>query len=636
MADERSIKWWFKKGGIVAGPVDFSCLQDLAKKRRISSKTMVRCGENGEWIPASDVGIFVEAEEDIPTLEPRGEVLNLIIQNDELQFCCPFCRQRYTAPLALLNTETVCQKCNKTMRIAEAPSASAKKADVPPETTASVMPGMEIVSGDLTCPHCWQSFSRAHLLYISSHPELLGDPVAGQTEQIRFLPTVYNAHGLPLDTRGMVCTDMACPRCHLRIPSTVVDMPSLYFSIVGAPGSGKSYWLTAITYRLKNLLGTKFNLSFADADPSINAVIDGYEQILFLNTHQEKTSSLPQVRTSAAGEKLAILPKTQQAGIGFSSSVMLNGMPVDLPKPYVYTLTPLPSYQGTLPPEKIHCNMVLYDNAGEHFHPGNDVVFNPATKHLVHSNGIFFIFDPTEDAVMRQHCDPEDPQVTMEKTVNDQAILMMEMIARIRRHGNMKAHETSSIPLVILVAKYDTWKNGFDYELNNIPYLSEDPELFTSVLDMDAVLNVSFHLRSLLLKTVPRIVTSAEAFFDSVVFLPVSVFGRIARKNEQGIGVRWNEISPIWLDTSMLYMLSKLNMLPSSRGNNAAAPLPNCRIAHNAIQFQMPEAGTRIQLPLEYAGAVIEFQGQRFQLPQLPRNGDINNKNKTVQTDFWS
>ncbi len=624
--------WWFKKGVISAGPISYENLQDLALNERISPQTMVRCGKEGVWTSASEFEDLF-AVPPAPAIPATAEVINVEIKDGQLSFHCPHCGQHYKANFSLINTTAECQVCKGIIKI---PNISIPKPPTqhpqqqPPSpqqqplspSVPSSMAGTEIVGGDLVCPHCWQHFSKAHLLYISVHHELIGDPVVGDDVQKRFLPTVYNAKGLPLDSRGMVCTDMACPRCHLRIPTTVVDMPSIYFSIVGAPGSGKSYLLTAMTHRLKDSLAPLFNLSFSDADPLINSVLNSYERLLFLSTDHDS---------------LAILPKTQQIGSEFSSAVLLDGMPIDLPKPYVYTLSPMPSYQGKLVDEA-NRNVVLYDNAGEHFQPGNDVVGNPATTHLVHSDGIIFLFDPTLDAKMRQQCDNSDPQVASTAKVNDQAVLMAEMIARIRRHGNMKSNETSRIPLVVQVVKYDTWRTQFDYDLDTVPYLKDDKESFSSMLDMDSVMNISFHTRQLLLKTVPRVVTSAEAFFETVVYLPVSVFGRVAQKNEGGaIGICPKDVSPIWLDTPMLYLLHHLEFLSAARRNPQAPPMPHCRIVHNVIQFEMPDNGGRVQLPLIYAGTTIEIKGQQYSLPQRPPGSEKSggHGHKSNHGTFW-
>ena len=41
----------------------------------------------------------------------------------------------------------------------------------------------------LTCPNCWHTLPPEDILFIAKHPELLGDPVLGSDEYLRFAPT---------------------------------------------------------------------------------------------------------------------------------------------------------------------------------------------------------------------------------------------------------------------------------------------------------------------------------------------------------------------------------------------------------------------------------------------------------------
>ena len=71
---------------------------------------------------------------------------------------------------------------------------------------------------EVTCPNCWDSFPPEDSLWISQHPDLLGDARLGSDHQIRFLPTRFNVEGDAIDARGFACHSLACPRCHLHIP----------------------------------------------------------------------------------------------------------------------------------------------------------------------------------------------------------------------------------------------------------------------------------------------------------------------------------------------------------------------------------------------------------------------------------
>jgi hypothetical protein len=535
-------------------------------------------------------------------------------------FECPACRQRYEGDSSHLGTEMNCHACKTTIRI---PGTKGKGTGGAPR-----MVGQEILDGPLTCPHCWQKFSKAHIHYISVHPDLVGDPILGDDAQRCFLPTVYNSRGLPLDANNMTCTDMACPRCHLRIPTTIVDVPSIYVSMVGENQSGKSYLLTAMTHYLKDMLATEFNLNFSDADPQINRVVNEYERILFQGKDPKH---------------VVILPKTQQVGANFSSTVLLDGMSVDLPKPYVFALNPLPSYSQPKAGNNAGCepmtrNAVFYDNSGEHFQPGNDVVGNPATKHLIHSDGIMFLFDPTADAKMRQICDPGDPQVSRTTIISNQSVLMAEMITRIRRHGNMKADQTTATPLVIVVAKYDIWRSQFPYDVSKLDFLKHDDDTFSSVLDTGTISNISFHLRRMMTKIAPSIIGTAEAFFENVIYLPVSVFGTLAVENKEGaIGVRPADMKPIWVGVPVLYLLSKMGLVPTAKppAPNAFPPIPNCRISGNSIQFPLPGEKDPVKLPISYAGTVIEIDGTSYCLPQAPAGKGATGRRSTKTGSFW-
>ncbi|RLT05267.1 MAG: hypothetical protein DWI22_14270 [Planctomycetota bacterium] len=71
--------------------------------------------------------------------------------------------------------------------------------------------------------------------------------------------------------------ELACPRCHLSLPRDVWELPLAFFSILGSPSSGKSYFLSASLWQLRTILGQKFGISFEDADPIANHKLHEYE-----------------------------------------------------------------------------------------------------------------------------------------------------------------------------------------------------------------------------------------------------------------------------------------------------------------------------------------------------------------------
>jgi hypothetical protein len=136
--------------------------------------------------------------------------------------------------------------------------------------------------GQVTCPHCWNAFSPDRVLWVAQHSELLGDPVLGKEKPRCFLPSRFTVAGEAIDLRGVPCQSLACPRCHLHIPRSLLEMEPLFFSIIGGPKSGKSYFLASMTWEMRRRLQSEFALVFSDADTLSNQLLNEYEATLFL------------------------------------------------------------------------------------------------------------------------------------------------------------------------------------------------------------------------------------------------------------------------------------------------------------------------------------------------------------------
>src|SRR5262245_58161615 len=139
-----------------------------------------------------------------------------------------------------------------------------------------------------TCPHCWHNFAVEDVLWISTHTDLLGDPRLGPEQQQRFLPTRFDPDGKAIDGRGFTCDTLACPKCHLSLPRALVEAEPAFISILGTPASGKSFFLTAMTWELRRLLPQRFALSFADADTLSNRSLVENEESLFLTSRADE------------------------------------------------------------------------------------------------------------------------------------------------------------------------------------------------------------------------------------------------------------------------------------------------------------------------------------------------------------
>ncbi len=552
---------------------------------------------------------------------------DIIITDNNIRFSCPNCGQHYDAEIAFLNQTIDCGACHQKFAVqGEMQYAKPTQATPNAEEIASQPQNNdfeEILDGNIICPHCWQNFSFDQVHYISAHPKLVGDKILGDMAQMRFNPQNYNANGIALDSEGMECREMACPRCHLRLPSTLTDVESDFISLVGAPSSGKSYYLTLATRRLRKELYQYTGISCSDADPIINETLSNYENILFLAEDESK---------------VVTLPKTQQMGSGFSSQVFLNGVTIDLPKPFVYLL------QNNHPDssQTFSRNLIVYDNAGEHFQPGADGVLNPATLHLVHSNALIFLFDPTADAQWRRACNKNDPQIQRHQKVTDQCLFCAEIISRIRKYRNLRVNEHIDIPLYVCVGKYDLWHELLPFNIREIPPFKKNKESLSFNLDLSTIKAVSYEIRTLLMKYSAEIVNTLEGFFSNVVYIPTTNYATYAEEDEQGgIGIKPQNIDPSWVEVPWLLFLAEKKYIkyeekgrPVYCNENEEILTPShSNIDDDFISLSL-QNGDFVKLPYGYAGDIIRIENQWYQVPEF--EGFHHPKTNHIDDDFWN
>jgi hypothetical protein len=451
----------------------------------------------------------------------------------------------------------------------------------------------------IICPHCWHRFDVDEFLFIARHQSLIGDPVLGADAAQRFLPSRFTKEGNALDVAGMSCPDMACPRCHLRIPQAASEMPPLFLSIVGATASGKSYFLTSMTWDLRNTLSRNFAISFTDTDAVNNQILNDFEETVFLHSDEQE---------------LVALRKTELQGELYNQ-VLMDNMLINLPKPFMFTITPAehhPQYEQVR--QSMSRTLVLYDNAGEHFEPGMDSVDNPTTQHLLHSDTIFFLFDPTKDVRFRRRLSGgKDPQLAASSRVQRQEIILTEMINRIKKYSGMRSGRKTAKTLIILVAKYDVWQQLLDAELPQEPW-HWDNASNTCALDISLIKNVSFALRHLLEQICPEVVSTAESFAGEVLYLPNSALGHSPELNESTgmIGIRPQDVAPYWVSVPMLYFFYERGFIQDVRPENRQLrpeTAASCKLSGDIYFVSLPGLKKPLQVPLSYAGRQLRCPG---------------------------
>lgn len=385
------------------------------------------------------------------------------------------------------------------------------------------------------CPYCWTVSDIGDVLSVSVSPNLLGDSVLGDGEQSRFAPTNFTDNGLALDAEGGVCTDIACPCCHMSIPQDLLQLEQVVMSVVGTAGAGKSVFLASSIWQCRQLLKLKFGIGFRDLAPSWNTWIRAYEEKLFFQ--QDDT-------------KLQQIEKTDLQASNISRSVNLGGESVLLPTPSYFRL------DGGKDDE-CEKSFVVYDCAGEHFLPGADVHSSLVTLHTLSADSILFLFDPSADPRMRPLLDRGTGTASNYAQMQD--VLLAELAAKSKKYMGNRGGRKLKQPMLFAISKADMLRSELPmdvdvYRINDAGRLA---------LDVAALHEVSDKTEAFLDKYVPEVSATARDISNDIWFLPVSALGHNPMKE----GVRPCDIKPIWTELPVVFTLAQKGIIPTVNGS---------------------------------------------------------------------
>ena len=384
------------------------------------------------------------------------------------------------------------------------------------------------------CPYCRTVSDIGDVLSVSVSPSLLGDTVLGEGEQSRFAPTNFTDNGLALDAEGGVCTEIACPCCHMAIPQDLLQLDQIVMSVVGTAGAGKSVFLASSIWQCRQLLRMKFGVGFRDLAPTWNTWIRAYEEKLFFQ--QDDT-------------KLQQIEKTDLQASNISRSVNLRGESVLLPTPSYFRL------DGGKSGDAERC-MVVYDCAGEHFLPGADVHASLVTLHTLSADSILFLFDPSADPRLRPMLDRGSGTASNYAQMQD--VLLAELVAKSKKYMGNRGGRKLKQPLLFAVSKADMLRNALPsdvelYKVNDAGRLA---------LDVSALRKVSDETEAFLDKTVPEVAATARDISNDIWFFPVSALGH----NPMADGVRPCDIKPMWAELPFIFTLAQKGIIPTVNG----------------------------------------------------------------------
>lgn len=396
----------------------------------------------------------------------------------------------------------------------------------------------------IVCPHCWHGFAPEQMHFIATNPALAFDHRLGVGEYRRFLPSQFTPHGDAIDPGGGICTETACPECHLKVPRVMAMRRTLALSMFGSPSASKSYVLTSMTHQAEQLLD-KFQVSIDDASTEANVIIRDYQSQLF--------------RAPTPDTKVRLL-KTDLEGDWYTR-VSFGKRSKLLPKPFLFKIDPMPHHPAHRSRSAAGRILRIYDNAGESFQSGMEKEESPVTRHMAQADGLMFVFDPTQENSFREACrqQSDDPQ-WCDSRMSDQQTLFSEAMRRIQRFAGRSEAERVRKPLIVVLAKYDAWSFLAKAERLPDPWRPRPSASGSQELDFDieGVRNVSQACRALLAQHASPMLTRIETNCtpELTLFVPVSATGcPPAGKDEQGYYHLAGNIKPMWAEVPLLALM---------------------------------------------------------------------------------
>lgn len=453
----------------------------------------------------------------------------------------------------------------------------------------------------VVCPHCWSGFYSDKAMYISQHKDLFGDPVLGKVPmRIPAGEATRSRDGSKVfDSKGWEMFERACPQCRLQLPLEMLSQRPKFISIVGAPGSGKTYFLTVMLHQLRKTLAKQFKYTLDLCDTR-------EEQLLVAN--EKKLFAALDPATPV------MLGKTQESGGDSYNTVILDGVSVQLPKPFMLTIRST-NQEALMPTKGRQQTIVLYDNSGELFYFNKDSGQNRSTRHLGQADAMLFAYDLLLEPDVRRRLASvsSDPQITTHAKSVRQLDNFTSAIQQMRRHSKTPQEQRLKASLAVCVQKFDVWRSLTDHfkNENGEPLIdSSSIEYFiehgVAALDIAEINIVSQIVRSVLTDLAPEFVSMAEANFIRVRYFPVSALGQSPKSYGEFLKIAPFDLHPFRVDHPMLWLMRDWQMIASTKNredNPRRRPVAIIEsVGSGRFQARCPKTRELFDLDTDFSG----------------------------------
>lgn len=324
------------------------------------------------------------------------------------------------------------------------------------------------------------------------------------------------------DICGRTTHKLVCSFCGHDLPDTIRESETKIISIIGAKGSGKSYFVGAL---LRQIMEEGL-LSFIN-DSSAMFISDGRE---IYNKRYKKN---------------------MDDGVPLDGTRLVTNIVRDNPPVLAQITSPKPRGFGK-GKSLTSYTYSFFDAAGESF--SEPSVLASITPYIAHSEAIIFILDPRQIAEVNKTVSaaiPNLPPVSddvYENTVNSVADV-------IRNSKRLDSQKPIKVPVCVAFSKWDLLINTpnllpADFMINN-------PSTFSfRGFNADIIRNSSEEIRSLLREWAPGFLTTMEQQFEDVTYFGFSAWG-MGSKDGRNIPA----IAPFRVEDPFLWIMNKNGLL---------------------------------------------------------------------------
>ena len=365
------------------------------------------------------------------------------------------------------------------------------------------------------CPFCFEKVDLNKTNYMCSQ-SMCVEPGTVNRHIIR-RPKIDRQGFCNCDQCGKTTSTVLCSneKCMAVLPQTIRESETKIISIVGAAGSGKSYFVaTLLRQIMENGLFARINGAAARFGPGSR------EQ--YVSRYQDNMNKrMPLAATKHVTDLIKDNP------------------------PILTQLTYINSKR-----KQINHTYSFFDAAGESFHKADDLA--AITPYIAHSEAIIVILDPRQIPKVNAAVSSAMPKLPPVTSVTYTDIIN-NVIDVIR--NNLRTKKMIDIPLCVAFSKWDLLMNTPDLLADDL-LVSQPSQISATGFDINLINTSSAEIRSLLNDWEPNFVASVESAFKNVCYFGFSAWGPASKD-----GTDVPAIASFRVEDPMLWIMNRNKLL---------------------------------------------------------------------------